>query len=347
MTWDRLIAQSTKLINELDKYENDIIGAYLTEEINKKTILNIRFTQWNEEKNNKIIEYSHLIISKFNLDFLKVIIFNTGAATGFHHEMRKILLKKGTLTNNQLIDSRLVCSLYILRCYEPPSGHLPAEREKIITYKYFRTQEWKNQFLNGNIWLGTLKSFQKIENENQGDKLEGISTYYINNKINDGNIALLNEKNPMLGNLFPANLNGGSATFNDSTLRIHHPDCYIICSTNKRDDSLFEKDFGKYCVRINDSRHFFLMIMLSLSERTGGGDIVGRMDEVTYSKKVVDDIHEQSDSVFTKPEHPYIWQDEYRFCWSQEPPQLSIEPFSLNVGDYFNRDILDDLTPDT
>lgn len=74
--------------------------------------------------------------------------------------------------------------------------------------------------------------------------------------------------------------------------------------------------------------------------------MVGKMDEVIYSKKVVNDMHEQSDPVFTKPENPYKWQDEYRFCWSSEPPQLSIKPFSLNVGSYFNRDILDDLTPD-
>lgn len=346
MSWDNLIEQSTILINELDKYVNDIVGVYLTKEISTETTLNIRFTQHDVEKNNKIIERSKSIISELNLDTLQMIAFQSGPVTGFHHDMRNILIKKGALTNSQIIDDRFVCRLYILRFKDTPLDQTPAEREKIVTYKYFKTPEWKNQFLNGHIWLGTLKSFQSIENENQGDKLEGISTYHINARVDDSNIDLLNKNNPMFGSMFTPDFKGGYVNFINSTIRIHHPDCYIICSTNNRNDYLFEKDFGKYCVRINDSLHFFTMIMLSLSEKIGGGDMVGKMDEVIYSKNVVNDMHEQSDPVFTKPEHPYKWQDEYRFCWSPEPPQLSIKPFSLNIGNYFNRDILDDLTPD-
>ncbi|HBS2925670.1 TPA: hypothetical protein MAE74_003409, partial [Klebsiella pneumoniae] len=46
-------------------------------------------------------------------------------------------------------------------------------------FKYFKEKSFKDDYLNGKIRLGTLNYYRGIENEKQGDVLEGISKYKV------------------------------------------------------------------------------------------------------------------------------------------------------------------------
>ncbi|MEI9781403.1 hypothetical protein V5016_28405, partial [Klebsiella pneumoniae] len=46
-------------------------------------------------------------------------------------------------------------------------------------FKYFKEKSHKDDYLNGKIRLGTLNYYRGIENEKQGDVLEGLSKYKV------------------------------------------------------------------------------------------------------------------------------------------------------------------------
>lgn len=217
--------------------------------------------------------------------------------------------------------------------------NIPPPRNKITTFKYFKELNYKEDFLSGKIWTGTLSGFRKIENANQGDKDEGLSYYNTTQSFSGEHWGEFAQKNPEIGGLINFDGFPGSELL-ISNLTVASPDAYTICLSKIRDDELFRNDFGQYCVKINDTEKIFFTIIMAAMEKMPNIKYYHH-GEVEYTKKPLHDLSEKLYSLFHKPER-YSWQQEYRFSWIDNQTQ-DISPFLLDTCNFFTKSIIEDI----
>ncbi|SSI00394.1 hypothetical protein [Klebsiella quasipneumoniae] len=342
----QIIKEFDKLRLELEKKYWEIVGAYWVyyaqtntpHNLQKK--IHITALGYNHRSfyfYNQSLEYA---IKELNLKFITVndiiIAGDDEFHSGVYHLEEKI---ENKLLNNVYFKDNFIKELYIFKCIESESTAKYPPRLKITTYKYFKELKFKDDFLSGKIWVGTLSGFRKIENENQGDKDEGLTFYNTSQSFNHDDWKELSQKNPSVGQLisFGGVFNG---TINISNLTVQSPDLYTVCFSKKRDDKLFKNDFGEFCVKINDTEKFFITLMISAMEQMYKIKYCEH-GSVDYTKKSLTDLSEKTYSVFHKPEK-YSWQEEYRFSWATEQNH-EIHPFLLDASDFISKGMIEDI----
>ncbi|HBX6313941.1 TPA: hypothetical protein MH665_23540 [Klebsiella pneumoniae] len=340
------IKEFNKLSSELEKKYWEILGAYWVyyaqtnapHDIQKKIHMTVLgYNHRNGYLYKQSLEHA---IKALNLKFITTNDFIIAGDNEFHSGVYHLEEKKeNILLNNVYFKGNFIKELYIFKCIESESTSKYPPRQKIITYKYFNELKFKEDFLSGKIWVGTLSGFRKIENENQGDKDEGLTFYNTTQSFKHDDWNELSQKNPVVGQLF--NFDGMfNGTINISNLTVQSPDFYTICFSKVRDDELFKKDFGEFCVKINDTEKLFVTIMISAMEQTHKIRY-GKHASVDYTKKSLTDLSDKAYSVFHKPEK-YSWQQEYRFSWAIEQNQ-EIKPFLLDTSDFVSKSMIEDL----
>lgn len=337
---EELIEQVKVLTNGLMK-NHDIALAFISEKKGKQEVI-IRFSELNDHEGPEVNRLGIGLCREFNLQKVMATTGIFGGTNAYHHESFELYSKFGSTHTNVFIEGSVSDHVYIIMCKEV-SENTPPKRELITTYKYFKEKRFKDQFLNGQIWLGTLYGFRELENPNQGDKLEGKTLYHISTKLEQDEITELQKTNPDIGNLFHSPHGGLVINFENTEIHTSSLDCYVVCSTNNRNDELFKDDFGEHCVKIIDCLKFFILVKHALSQKFDS-PFEGDAGEVEYSKITETDINQHHDHIFTKPEKQYAWQDEFRFCWYPPSSHRSIAPFSLDIGSDLVDGLFEDVT---
>lgn len=185
----------------------------------------------------------------------------------------------------------------------------PNKRGSLKTvYRYMNDEDHINQFLKGRIRISTLEACRSYENQEMGDKEEAQEVYTVNYMASgDPNFFKKSEKLRLFLPCAP-----GSVIENCSVIN-HLPNGFLICTTNRRDDEKFSKDFGRFCIKINDSERFFQIVTQAIRKKF---DLLGgHHEKVTYqAQKYSDDELPPGKIGFVKRTR-YQWQDEYRFLW--------------------------------
>ncbi|MCT2831158.1 hypothetical protein KBQ02_26970, partial [Klebsiella pneumoniae] len=104
--------------------------------------------------------------------------------------------------------------------------------------------------LNGKIRLGTLNYYRGIENEKQGDVLEGLSKYKVPYQEFDKTAwDEVIKVQPQFAQLVEV-AEGGTVIMRDCETESYCHDEYIVCATTVRNDDYFKEDFGEFCIKI-------------------------------------------------------------------------------------------------
>lgn len=342
------INEFDSLILELEKTGWEIIGAYWIQYAqvnvpsayqNKLNITTIGFNDRNlhyyrQSLGNAIQKLKLVSISANDITMTGDNEFHSGV---FHLDEKQ----EHALLKNVHFNRIFLSELYIFRCIESESIKKHPPKDKVTLFKYFKNKQFKDDFLKGKVWTGTLSGFRKIENDNQGDKDEGLTFYNTTQSFNKDKWKELSINNPVIGRMVEF---GGSSTnslVTISNLTVSLPDSYTICFSTKRDDELFRKDFGEFCVKINDAEKLYFALTISILEMNPD---IKRMnhDRVQYTKKQLNDLADKLYSAFHKPER-YLWQEEYRFSWEMPNTEL-ISPFLLDFSSLLSQEMMEDLS---
>ncbi|EPM0685537.1 hypothetical protein WJE63_004447 [Klebsiella pneumoniae] len=335
------IQEYTNLVSKLGNSGWDIIGAYWVNYAHGQKNLCITATGLDQRNLNVYRQSLYNTIEDLrpkNFSIYDVRIcgddeFHSGI---FHLEE----YEECKLLKNIFFKGTFLKELYIFRCLESESTKKYPPRKKITLFKYFKNPQFKEDFLNGKVWVGTLSDYRRIENANQGDRVEGVTHYNTTQRFTKHNWGQFTNKNPMLADTFMKFkfTEGNSLTISNLTVRL--PDAYTVCFSKLRDDELFKDDFGEYCVKINDAEKLFSSMLISITSLHSDLKYT-QHQSIEYNKKPLDDYAESVYSVFHKPER-YAWQEEYRFAWSKGKIG-DLSPFLLDAGQFISPGLIEDL----
>lgn len=343
---DESIVEYKKLISELDKSHWNIIGAYWTHYYSGQKNLCITIEGINSlHAQNIDIFRASLFNTIKSLKLKKISVHDVRLSgddkfhSGIYHLDEK---KEHELLKNTLLNEMFLKELYIFRCFESESTRKYPPREKFTLFKYFKNDKFKDDFLNGKAWIGTLRNYRKIENKNQGDTTEGETFYNTTQVITDDNVSEIFNTKPIIKDMLQnAHFPGGDMRVTLSNITVSLPDSYVLCFSKHRDDELFKHDFGEFCVKINDAEKFFFLLSISMKELDSEINIWNH-DEIEYIKKPLTDFSERLFTIFHKPSEQYKWQDEYRFAWAKNNNE-NLTPFLLDISRHLPHGLLDDL----
>ena len=180
--------------------------------------------------------------------------------------------------------------------------------EKKTIYRYMHEEEYIDMFAEGKIKVSTLDNCRKYENQEQGDSEEAKETFVVSHMTEkDPNF---HKKANQLGMSFG---NCSNVTITNCTSTNHLPNGFIICTTSRRDDEKFAKDFGRFCVKINDADKFFALVNNEIQKefKLLGGD----HKRVVYREQNYKDDELPPGKIGFVKRQKYTWQEEYRFLW--------------------------------
>lgn len=183
--------------------------------------------------------------------------------------------------------------------------------QPLLVYRYFRESRHADSMLRGAVRLSTLATCRAYEDAEQGDPDEGTQTYLSGTIKGGSNDAEFVEQARRSGiSIGP----GCSDILIDScTSRRTVSDAYLLCTTSYRDDKLFSKSFGDYCVEIlapSVVLWHITRVLFSLGQTDRGS-----CAPVTYRDRVYTGLEVIEHPIFVKPAVPYAPQREFRFAW--------------------------------
>lgn len=180
--------------------------------------------------------------------------------------------------------------------------------EKKVAYRYMHEEKYINMFAEGKIRLSTLESCRNYSNKEQGDREEAQETYLVTHMTDQD--PSFHEKASKLSMSFEECSN---ITITNCTAINHLPDGFVICTTSRRDDDKFSKDFGSFCVKINDVNQFFALISKEIEKQFEL--LSADHKKVIYSVQSYKDNELSPGKIGFVKRPKYQWQEEYRFLW--------------------------------
>lgn len=182
------------------------------------------------------------------------------------------------------------------------------QHEKKVVYRYMHEEKYINMFAEGKIKVSTLEACRNYDNQEQGDREEAKETFVVTHMTDqDPNF---HKKANKLGMSFEACSN---ITITNCTSINHLPDGFVICTTARRDDDKFSKDFGGFCVKINDVNQFFALISKEIEKQFQL--LNADHKRVVYREQNYKDDELPPGKIGFVKRPKYEWQEEYRFLW--------------------------------
>ncbi|ENU29339.1 hypothetical protein F991_02728 [Acinetobacter sp. CIP-A165] len=181
--------------------------------------------------------------------------------------------------------------------------------EKVVIYRYMDDEIYLDMFCEGKIRLSTLETCRNYENQEKGDIQEGQETYSITHMTdNDPNWRYKAKKAGLSIGEF-----SGYCTFTNCSSTKKLPDGFLLCTTARRDDDKFSKDFGRFCVKIKDADLFYRLITDEIRKQC---DLYcGSHKKVIYRDQNYKDDELPPGKIGFVKRQKYSWQEEYRFLW--------------------------------
>lgn len=190
--------------------------------------------------------------------------------------------------------------------------------------KFFENEKYQNDFLNGKLYMNTLKFFKENENLDiaRADKLETIKEHkkQIFDAIQIGKL-LLTEKN---GEITDGRITKQSKKFDY---------CNVLCLyslwKNIENEQLVidkrNKIFGKYCTVITDIEEFLNRVVKAVEKE----NYVYRIQNVNYINKNFEYKIDNQEIPFTKFDN-FSYQKEFRIAIDTK--RNINEPYILDIG---------------
>lgn len=195
-------------------------------------------------------------------------------------------------------------------------------------YRYFDNEDHAVAFAAGWLRVSTFNRCRKDDSSQRGDAGEGTTTYLIDGSIaGGGDDPVFVEQARRAGIRIGPNTR--HITITDCLNRTVLPDSYLLCLTQERNDALFHRAFGKYCVEVRQPGAACLAIYDEL--RKSAPITSAMFGPVVYaSRHFTQRDTGQAPIAFLKPADPYEQQKELRMVWQVEPGR-PIEPMMLYV----------------
>lgn len=206
---------------------------------------------------------------------------------------------------------------------------LDNHEEKV--YRFFSEAWQADAFAQGDIFLSTLERCRAYEDAEQGDKDEGLETYYVDHISGDSDNIQFVEQAQRLG-IFVGEGNT-NITFENMSSTTIIPDAYVLCTATDFSPAL-QKKFGPYCVEITNPRYFFILLSVSLNAESAIWEAAS--GKIKYAdRKYINDNLPNGNIGFVKPLDPYHYQKEFRFLWVMHP-EVQLQPFVLKCPKVMN-----------
>lgn len=193
-------------------------------------------------------------------------------------------------------------------------------RKLKTVYRYMDDKKNLESFLEGKIRISTLGACRAYENQEKGDCDEGKEVYRVSQMTDED--PNFHKKANKLGMSFEACY---GTTITNCRSETYLPNGFVLCATARRDDEKFSKDFGEFCLKINDGERFFQLVSRAIREKY---DLLGgHHEKVIYNPQYYEDDELPPGKIGFVKRPKYEWQEEYRFLWL--PKDLNIEKFLM------------------
>lgn len=204
----------------------------------------------------------------------------------------------------------------------PPNSPYPR-----FLFRCFDEEQHARRLLDGYVWISTIGWLRSTE-RGRGDPDEATATYYPGVVDSDDQSAEMQQTLQSLETL--GIKNGGTmkwfGTGDNITITRRPQDGYLLCTSVRSPTAKMRTAFGKYCVRIADSKAF----IEALAGRMGAYSPSYQAGRVDYSgREYRGSARIPADAFFLGPPSNAD-EAEYRIHF---PPQdgAEIEPFELHV----------------
>lgn len=194
-------------------------------------------------------------------------------------------------------------------------------------YRFFNDPQHARDFLQGKVWISTFSKCREYENAAQGDAHEGSIKYAVPGTIRgSGSDPAFVEMARRLNFIVPPDaVNMCFSNISSSTV-LH--DALVICTTAVYNPEQLAKDFGKFCVRIDDPAAFFKRLTFELGSRYALDEF--GMDEIYYRDRYFEYLDKlPCGYAFLKPKQ-YEYQNEIRMVWTL-PHDVSLTPGLIDI----------------
>lgn len=200
-----------------------------------------------------------------------------------------------------------------------------------MLFKYTKKEYLEKFFDTGEIRIGTLSDFRKIEKHNSAisDLREGkreFSRFFSGSSIVGSHSANINEITEMV--FAPP----GSALMilEDSTVTVDtlSPDLYVFCASASFNEKVMRQDFKcDSCFIIKNKTRFFREISNSLRESA----YLIAQDNINYIGTKFDMDHRPESHIALTKDIEYSYQDEFRAVWKPRIEQYDLSPFNIII----------------
>ena len=192
---------------------------------------------------------------------------------------------------------------------------LKKNSRKIIpeVYRYFDNEDHAAAFVNGEIFISTLKRCREYEDPLQGDREEGYERYNTGRRITgNGSDPAFVAMAARAGIRVGPDAIGVTIENNERTTYLH--DAYVLCTTLGFSADDLTETFGKYCVKIKSVDKFHSAVTESLALKTE--IFQSARGAIIYKERFYKEFEDSPGLIgFVKPPDKYAPQKEYRFLW--------------------------------
>lgn len=202
--------------------------------------------------------------------------------------------------------------------------HIPPEFNSFILIKFFSKPEWRNDFVNGNLYMNTVGYFHQIEKANKGqfDNYDGIERYihttsdmhWTLEKKDDGKFWYVNKpglpstKNFLVNGYVGRNLNAENKILCLYALWIDNKNKKFL-----KIDPRIINDFGEYAAVIIDTPEFIHQVYEKANFIKNKLKKPPILDFVEYIPEEKCPAMVEM-GVYRKFFGPYSYQNEFRIC---------------------------------
>ena len=192
-------------------------------------------------------------------------------------------------------------------------------------FRFFETEAYASDFLNGRVWITTLSSCRRAEGSERGDRTEAAFTHHIERMTRSENPRQFDAAMAQTGVFTNVE---GDLTLQNISIIGGEPDMYMLCLTQLFDPKAMEGGFGKWAVRVAQPKEFFRLLTKAVAELTGIDQAA--MGPVEYlGREMADYQAAKVPKFFLKPKDGYAHQKEVRMLWNKANQVWLPKPFLL------------------
>lgn len=193
-------------------------------------------------------------------------------------------------------------------------------------YRFFDEEYHADALVSGDVWVSTLETCRKYEDDRQGDIGEAKHTYNSGSSFGGSNdsdfVEIARRSGIGIGE------NSSNIEIVQCTKTTTIPDAYVLCTTLEYQPDNLSAVFGDYCVEITSPKLFCRLLSEKINEINAITQGVAGI--VQYRERSYSGIENPPGPIgFVKPPDDYADQKEFRLLLLPES-NVTIKPFLVS-----------------